>query len=655
MYNLKNSNKNYVKPFPPMSCISEFPFLDYTFDKVTDWEIMQLLGEKLNEVIKTTNNTTKIVTELKNYVNNYFNNLDVQQEINNKLDEMAQDGTLQEIIAQFINLNALWCFNSVNDMKQATNLIEGSFAKTLGYYEPNDGGGSNYIIVSGDFTEDNGNYIKLNNNLYAKLIYNNYVNVKQYGAKGDGITDDTTSIQNALNSFNNILIPNGIYMINAEISLLPLSNTKITLTKNAKLKAITNSNDYYNIINLSNVHDIIIEGGIIEGDKDTHGSQSGQWGMGISIIENSYNIIIKNTILQKCWGDGIYINSAKNIRTENIICNNNRRQGMSIISVENFHSLNDTFSNTSGNSPQAGIDIEPNLETDILKNIVIENPTTLNNAGAGIEVYININLNNPYSITINNHYDNGSKSGFISRLSENIVGNLLLNNSYYENNGYSAIVGNKVISPNSNLVINRPKIRNACTLNNSEFARNIPISFFEPNYETDASITTQNIYIIEPIVLGDYPHIININNYVNNCKNINIINPLKINTSNNSIRIKNELILKDDLQQLLYEEDTNWTIDNISIKSKLTNKKWTSVHTITINETIPLNYEFTIENINSNYRIYIQLRSGLYCKQLSDNDGIGIYLRKLGDKITLKRIDENNLIITNQIGTPSLT
>lgn len=41
--------------------------------------------------------------QLQNYVNTYFDNLDVQQEINNKLDEMASDGTLSGIISGFLN------------------------------------------------------------------------------------------------------------------------------------------------------------------------------------------------------------------------------------------------------------------------------------------------------------------------------------------------------------------------------------------------------------------------------------------------------------------------------------------------------------------------------------------------------------------------
>ena len=41
-------------------------------------------------------------TTYKNYIDNYFNNLDVQTEINNKLDAMAQDGTLDALIAPYM-------------------------------------------------------------------------------------------------------------------------------------------------------------------------------------------------------------------------------------------------------------------------------------------------------------------------------------------------------------------------------------------------------------------------------------------------------------------------------------------------------------------------------------------------------------------------
>jgi hypothetical protein len=49
-------------------------------------------------------------------------------------------------------------------------------------------------------------------------------NVKKFGAKGDGVTDDTIAIQNALNEGGNIFFPKGTYLVN---SLVVKSNTKI--------------------------------------------------------------------------------------------------------------------------------------------------------------------------------------------------------------------------------------------------------------------------------------------------------------------------------------------------------------------------------------------------------------------------------------------
>lgn len=83
-------------------------------------------------VIPAVNNNAEAVLELQNlyaelksYVDNYFNNLDVQQEINNKLDTMAQDGTLEKIINQdifnTINENVANLNNEVNTINNTLN------------------------------------------------------------------------------------------------------------------------------------------------------------------------------------------------------------------------------------------------------------------------------------------------------------------------------------------------------------------------------------------------------------------------------------------------------------------------------------------------------------------------------------------------------
>lgn len=80
-------------------------------------------------VIPAINNNAEAVKELqnlyielKNYVDNYFTNLDVQEEINNKLDQMAEDGTLLNILSNYSNLIKI--YPTIQEMIKDETLIE---------------------------------------------------------------------------------------------------------------------------------------------------------------------------------------------------------------------------------------------------------------------------------------------------------------------------------------------------------------------------------------------------------------------------------------------------------------------------------------------------------------------------------------------------
>lgn len=105
------------------------------------------------EVIPTVNNNSQVVEELKYYIEH----LDLQEEVNNKLDEMAESGELAEIIAQYLELQGLLCYNTLADLKGADNLADGSFAKTYGTTTYNDSEGAFYKIrelVNTDVVDD---------------------------------------------------------------------------------------------------------------------------------------------------------------------------------------------------------------------------------------------------------------------------------------------------------------------------------------------------------------------------------------------------------------------------------------------------------------------------------------------------------------------
>jgi hypothetical protein len=113
--------------------------------------------------------------------------------------------------------------DTVIEMK-SKSFTDGCVVKTLGYYSVNDGGEGLYKIRSKKESdiEDNGSIHIVSDNLVAELIVeNNSVNVKQFGAKGDGITDDTTAIKKCFEYANTkkvkVLFDKSDYVVSSSI------------------------------------------------------------------------------------------------------------------------------------------------------------------------------------------------------------------------------------------------------------------------------------------------------------------------------------------------------------------------------------------------------------------------------------------------------
>ena len=148
--------------------------------------------------------------------------LNLQQQIND-MNDGTIPGSLQNqiddntsIIAIFTNM-----FNTVSNMI-AADLSDDDLVKTKGYYAAEDGGGAEYIIKP----TGTASYkcIQLTNGKYAHLLIKNQtVNIKQLGAHGDGVTDDSAIIQFALDDTEvfTVLVPHSedAYIISSTLTL----------------------------------------------------------------------------------------------------------------------------------------------------------------------------------------------------------------------------------------------------------------------------------------------------------------------------------------------------------------------------------------------------------------------------------------------------
>jgi len=263
------------------------------------------------------------------------------------------------------------------------------------------------------------------------------VEVRNMGALGDGVHDDTAAFQAAINSLpatgGTVHVTAGRYMIDAYKSIRMHSHTRLWLDDGAELDVIPNNQAWTYVVRVWNVTDVRIVGGSMVGDRYKHLGTSGEWGMGVSIL-GSKNVVVKGTKFSSFWGDGIYvgaqgsgssINRSDYITIDGVVSDSNRRQGMSITPAQHVYVRNSTFSNTIGTLPEAGIDIEPQTQGPT-NTIRLEGNTFSGNHGNGIEMHTNIS-----DITIVNNKMTGNR-GFgtlsVSSGGQTITGNTMTQN-----------------------------------------------------------------------------------------------------------------------------------------------------------------------------------------------------------------------------------
>lgn len=203
------------------------------------------------------------------------------------------------------------------------------------------------------------------------------VSVKDFGAVGDGVADDTSAIQSAINASANVLLPPGTYKI-TKLSIINKTDF-LLIGYGARIEftgAPVNGTHALAIIQSSN---ICIAGLVIDGNNETRGALEGSHNVS---IYGCVNVIIEDVKSIYSSSDGFYVNRSavgptingyalttliqtENVTLRNCIAEYNCRQGLSGISYIGLTAINCRFSKTGKSSagfiaPAAGIDLEPN-------------------------------------------------------------------------------------------------------------------------------------------------------------------------------------------------------------------------------------------------------------------------------------------------------
>jgi len=255
---------------------------------------------------------------------------------------------------------------------------------------------------------------------------NNQVNEINVGKHPEILTDPTKVFQEAFDSSaHRVFIPNLGEPYVVEPLFIKRGNKEIVIeagvvirAKKGAFKSTTSC-----LLRLENVRNVTIQGNgatlemnRMEYRDESHEPSEHRHGLSIGGCEN---IIIENLSVNHTGGDGIYIAGAyyfnppypdeavevklkgkngpttrreiitsRNIIIRKVVADHNHRQGLSLISGDKILIEDCVFKNTSGTAPSDGLDIEPSMPHNIIRNVVVRNCVAENNDGVGFMVYL---------------------------------------------------------------------------------------------------------------------------------------------------------------------------------------------------------------------------------------------------------------------------
>lgn len=257
-----------------------------------------------------------------------------------------------------------------------------------------------------------------------------FKSVKEFGAVGDGVSDDTSAIKAAVKYINEnggiLYFPTATYLVSAQANkdnIMEITSEKEIVIDfmGSTIKLSNNGFPRYSVVKALYTKYLIVKNGVLVGDRLTHDytvgelaeSSSHAFGSGI-YFDNSRYALAYNMESYNFTGDSMVMKNSKSggvmIADE---CNfhHSRRQGITVVESDQviikntiIHHIG-SMDDVKGVSPMAGIDVEPEWDTYKVNKIVFDNVNIYDIDGYGLvanKTWRNENVMPSPDITITN-------------------------------------------------------------------------------------------------------------------------------------------------------------------------------------------------------------------------------------------------------------
>lgn len=349
-------------------------------DSLSYYELLCKVVDYLNNVIVDVNNLGQSVEELtlafnqlKAYVEDYFNNLDIQKEIDNKLDEMVKDGSLAAILQKLIYspINVKYSGVEPDTGNDLTSQLQALFNSHPGeaFYFP-----AGTYIINGSISLNYPVELKLDNNAILTGVASNNlmfnVNSTSFRMTGGQIQKGTMEAFNSRTltfgvSTSGIFMFTNCNLISIDGITLNFNTTTNTFTFiDSTNVRITNCNFnkflYGGVMFYNACKDVKVENCSF---KECKRSTSQQYNYPIANGFVNYTVItdmiedynVDNCRFEDCDWEGVDCHGGKNIRFSNLYMHNCNRfvttyadnrpllndYDFSNVTVENCYLIND--------------------------------------------------------------------------------------------------------------------------------------------------------------------------------------------------------------------------------------------------------------------------------------------------------------------------